>query len=97
MSLLRLHLGMIGTLAIMVAVSTLFFSVALSLFGAFSLLSLALFVILANIAQWLFAPYLVGLMYGTRPISASDTPRLTSIVDNLSQKMSLRTPQLIPT
>jgi heat shock protein HtpX len=86
---------MIGTLAIMIAVSTLFFSVVLSLFGGFNLFSLALFVIPVNIAQWLFAPYLINVMYGTRPLSTSDNPRLTNIVEDLSQKMGLRTPKIM--
>jgi len=95
MNLLRLRLGMIGTMAIMIAVSTLFFSIVLSLMGGLSLLSLALFVIPSNLMQWLFAPYLIDALYGTRSITSAEHPRLVSAVERLSQKMGLKTPRLM--
>lgn len=95
MSLLKLRLGMIGTLAFIIAVSTLFFTVILSLMDALSLVSLAFFVVLFNIAQWLVAPYLIGALYRTRSVSKSDNPKLSAMIENLSQKIGVKTPRLM--
>ena len=48
MSLIRLHMSMIGTLALMIGLSTLFFIVLLSIIGMPSLLSVGILVILSG-------------------------------------------------
>ncbi len=95
MSLVKLRLGIIGTLAFVIAVSTLFFTAILSLMGALSLVALAFFVVVFNIAQWLVAPYLIDGLYGTRSVSKSDNPKLSAMIENLSQKIGVKTPRLM--
>ena len=95
MNLLKLRLSMIGTLVLLIAVSTLFFAVILSLLGSISILSMLFFVILFNVAQWLFAPYIIGAMYRAKEVSRSDNPELHSIVERLSQKLGLNMPKVM--
>lgn len=95
MNLLNLRLSMIGTLSVIIAASTLFLTVIMSLMGGLSLVSLAFFVILLNIAQWLVSPYLINMMYRAREIPRSDNPRLHSVVERLSEKLKLSTPKLM--
>jgi len=95
MSLLRLRLGMIGTLALVIAISTLFFTVVLSFMRALNLVALAFFVILFNIAQWLVAPYLIDGLYRTQSVSESDSPKLYAMIENLSRKIGVKTPKLM--
>jgi heat shock protein HtpX len=85
---------MIGTLALIFAVSTLFFAVILSLLGL-GITAIALFVVIFNIAQWLFAPYLIDALYRVREVSASENPKLHNIVNRLSRKMSLKMPRVM--
>jgi len=86
---------MLGTLAIIIGLSTLFFTFLLSLTGAFSLLTLIIFVVLFNIAQWLFAPYLIDAMYRVRKVSRSENPKLYAMVENLSRQSGIKTPKLM--
>jgi len=95
MSLLRLRLGMIGTLALVIAISTLFFTIALSFMRALNLVALAFFVVLFNIAQWLIAPYLIDGLYRTQGVSESDSPKLYTMIENLSRKIGVKTPKLM--
>jgi heat shock protein HtpX len=95
MSLLRLRLGMIGTLALVIAISTLFLSIILSFMGTLNLVTLAFYVLVFNIAQWLVAPYLIDAMYGTRSISESDNPKLYAMIRDLSRKIGVKTPRLM--
>lgn len=95
MNLLKLRLSMIGTLVLLIAVSTLFFAVILSLLGPISIMSMLFFVLLFNVAQWLFAPYMIGAMYRAKEVSKSDSPELHSIVERLSQKLGLNMPKVM--
>ena len=95
MNLAKLRMSMIGTLAALIALSTLFFTVILSLMGSMNLVSVIILTVLFNVAQWLFAPYLIGAMYKTKEVSAADNPRLHGIVERLSQKIGLRMPKLM--
>jgi len=95
MGLLKLRLGMIGTLALVIAVSTLFFTVVLSFMGVLNLVALAFFVVLFNIAQWLVAPYLIDGLYRTQSVTESDNPKLYATIENLSRKIGVKTPKLM--
>lgn len=95
MNLLKLRLSMIGTLVLLIAVSTLFFAVILSLLGPISIMSMLFFVLLFNVAQWLFAPYMIGAMYRAKEVSKSDSPELHSIVERLSKKLGLKMPKVM--
>ncbi|UCG36286.1 MAG: M48 family metalloprotease [Candidatus Bathyarchaeota archaeon] len=93
--LLKLRASMVGTLTAIIALSTLFFTVILSLTGTFSITWLLVFVIGFNILQWLISPYLIDAIYRVRPVSASEKPELVAMVENLSQKSGIRTPKLM--
>jgi len=94
MSLWKLRLSIIGTLAIIIGLSTLFFTVLLSLMGV-SLIVLPFFVVVFNIIQWLIAPYLIDAMYRAKEVTRSENPRLYSMVERLSQKSGLKMPKVM--
>lgn len=94
-SLFKLRASMVGTLAIIIGLSTLFFTVILSLTGTFDTTWLIVFVIGFNILQWLISPYLIGAIYRARPVSPSENPELHATVERLSQKSGIKTPKLM--
>ena len=93
MSLLKLRMSIIGTLALLIAISTLFFTIILSIVGVTNIVALVFFVILFNIVQWLLAPYLINSMYQTKEVSKSD--KLYSTVARLCQKLDLKMPKVM--
>ncbi|MCW4005455.1 MAG: zinc metalloprotease HtpX [Candidatus Bathyarchaeota archaeon] len=86
---------MVGTLALIIGLSTLVFSVVMTLTGTFSLVTMGILVVSFNIAQWLFSPYLVGALYKARELKQSESPRLHAIVSNLSEKSRIKPPKLM--
>jgi len=95
MSLWRLRLSLVGTLAIIIGLSTLAFAVILSLTQLFSFWTLAIFVVAFNLIQWLIAPYLIGAIYRVRQVSKSEEPKLVEMVEQLSQKSGIKTPKVM--
>jgi len=95
LTLLRLRLTTVGTLALIIAASTLFFTVILSLVGTFSLLPLAFIVIIFNLAQWLLAPKMINALYKVREVSRSGNPNLYDMVERLSQKVGMKMPKVM--
>lgn len=94
-SLLRLRATIIGTLAIIISLSTLFFTIILTLTGTFNISFLIFFVVGFNILQWLIAPYLVDAIYRIRPISQQENPQLYNTVNELSRKSGIKMPRLM--
>jgi len=94
MNLLKLRLSIIGTLAIIIGLSTLFFTVILSLMGV-SLILLPFFVVAFSIIQWLIAPYLIDTMYRAKEVSRSENPQLCAMVKRLSQQSGLSMPKVM--
>ena len=94
MSLWKLRFSLIGTLAAIIGLSTLFFTIILSLAGV-SILFLPFIVVAFNIIQWLIAPYLIDSMYRVKEITASDDPALHEMVERLSQKSRIKKPKLM--
>jgi heat shock protein HtpX len=86
---------MIGTIAFIIAVSTTFFAVILSLLGTLNILALASFVLIFNLAQWLLAPYMINALYNVKQVSRSDSPKLYGIVERLSRQMKLEMPKVM--
>jgi heat shock protein HtpX len=86
---------MAGTLALIISLSTLVLAVLLSLAGVFDFLTLGIIIVTVNVAQWLFAPYLIDAMYRVHPISESENPRLHEAVANISQKSGISKPKLM--
>lgn len=99
MGLLKLRFSMLGTVALIIGLSTLFFTILLTwagaFGGAFGVWYLVGFVVGINLLQWLIAPYLLGAMYGIRELPQSDYPRLHAVVRNICQRAGLAVPKLM--
>jgi heat shock protein HtpX len=85
---------LIGTLALIIGLSTLFFTIILSLAGV-SILFLPFIVVAFNIIQWLIAPYIIDAMYRVKEVTPSEDPALHAMVDRLSQKSRIKKPKLM--
>ena len=73
MGIWKLRLSMAGTLALIIGISTLFFTVILTLTaGSFNLLTLGILVGVFNIVMWLISPYMIDAMYRVRAMSATE-------------------------
>jgi len=94
MSLLKLRLSILGTLALIIGLSTLFFTVILTLLGV-GLVAIAFLVIIFNVIQWLIAPYLIDFMYRVREAPKSESPKLHEMVERLSQKSGIKKPKVM--
>jgi heat shock protein HtpX len=86
---------MAGTLAIIFGLSTLVFTVIMSLAGVFDFLFLGVLVVGFNIVQWLLSPYLVGAIYKARELPEDENPQLHQMVNNLSEKSQISKPKLM--
>ena len=95
MNLWKLRLSMVGTLALIIGLSTLVFTLILSLAGVFDLLTLGVIVVTINIAQWLLAPYMVDAIYKVRALQVNENPRLHQVVSDLSKKSGIKKPKLM--
>jgi heat shock protein HtpX len=93
-SLWKLRLSLLGTLALIIGLSTLFFTVILSLAGV-SIIFLPFIVVIFNIIQWLIAPYMIDAMYRIKEVKPQDDPQLYEIVDRLSRKSKIKRPKLM--
>jgi heat shock protein HtpX len=92
----KLRISMAGTLAIIFGLSTLVFAVILTMAGiGFSLLTIGVLVVVLNVAQWLLAPYLIGLIYKVREIKQNEKPELHQIVNDISRKSGITVPKLM--
>jgi heat shock protein HtpX len=86
---------MAGTLAIIFGLSTLVFTVILSLAGVFDILFLGVLVVAFNIVQWLISPYLIGAIYKARELPKNEKPQLHQMVNRLSEKSKISKPKLM--
>ncbi len=86
---------MVATLAAIFGLTTLVFSAVLLYVGYFSIVTVGLLVVLLNVAQWLFSPYLVGAIYRVKEMKSEENPKLHQIVENLSKKSGISTPKLM--
>jgi heat shock protein HtpX len=93
-SLWKLRFSLIGTVALIIGLSTLFFTVILSLAGV-SLLLMPFIVIVINIVQWLVAPYLIDAMYRVKEVKPTEDPALHQMVENLSKKSKIKKPRVM--
>jgi heat shock protein HtpX len=95
MGVLKLRVSMAGTLAIIIGLSTLFFTLILSLLELFDFLTLGILVVGFNIVQWLISPYLIGALYRTRELPLNENPNLQTMVEDLSKKSGIKKPKLM--
>lgn len=95
MGVMQLRLSMLATMTMIIGLSTLILTGIMLYFGVFNIIAVGVIVVVINVAQWLFAPYLLGAVYRIRKISESENPQLHQIVNNLSKKCGIQTPQLM--
>ncbi len=87
---------MAGTLAIIFGLSTLVFTVVLTLAGiGLSLVTIGILVAAMNIGQWLLGPYLIGWIYKVRELKNDENPELHQMVDGLSKRSGISPPKLM--
>ena len=86
---------MAGTLAIIISLSTLVFTVILSLFTTFSFVTLGILVVAFNIFQWLISPYIIDSLYRIREIREDENPKLHAIMEEISRKSGMKKPRLM--
>ncbi len=94
-ALWKLRLTMAGTVALIVAVTTLAFAAIMWWFEILDVTSLILLVAGFNLIQWLIAPYIVNAMYGVKAMSSAENPDLNSMVQNLAQRSGISKPKLM--
>ena len=95
MGVWKLRLSMAGTLAIIIGLSTLVFTIVLSFLEVFNLVTLGILVVTVNIAQWLASPYLIKALYRARELPVDENPQLHAMVENLSEKTGIKKPKLM--
>ncbi|MEM2487896.1 MAG: zinc metalloprotease HtpX [Thermoproteota archaeon] len=89
MNLWKLRLNMIATMMLVIAVTTGFIAVILSLMGV-SLFIMLPIVILWNIVQWLIGPYLIDYVYRVKPLNEGELPWLEQSVEKLAEKSGFK-------
>jgi len=94
MGLWQLRFSVLATVAVIISLSTLFFTAILWWLGV-DLLMVPLFVVFFNIIQWLIAPYLIDAMYRVKEVSRSEKPELHEMVEKLSRKSGLKKPRVM--
>jgi len=94
LGMLKLRFAMLATLAAIIGLSTLFITIILSLLDVFNVLTLGVFVVFVNVLQWLIAPYIIDAIYRTRKVSKHEEPELHEIVERLSAKSGIKTPEV---
>jgi heat shock protein HtpX len=92
----KLNLSMAATLAVIFGLTTLGFTVILTLFGyGISLWAIGVLVVILNVVQWLISPYLVGLIYRCKALPENENPKLHEMVSDLSKKSGIKKPQVM--
>lgn len=86
---------MLGTLAIIIGLSTLFFTAVLYVVGSLDFFTLIPVVLTMNILQWLIAPYMIDVLYRVKEVKPSDTPGIYNLVQRLAQKSQISMPRVM--
>jgi heat shock protein HtpX len=86
---------MAGTIAAIIAISSLGFALILGATGTLSLGSLLFTVALFNVGQWLLGPYLVNMVYKVRQVEPGENPELERMLEELSFRSRIRVPKLM--
>jgi len=86
---------MAGTMALIISLSTLVFTVILSLFTTFSFVTLGILVVAFNIFQWLISPYIIDSLYRIREIREDENPKLHAMMEEISRKSGMKKPRLM--
>jgi heat shock protein HtpX len=92
----KLYFSMAGTLAAIFGLSTLVFTIVLTVMDTgLSLTTIAVFVVMFSFAQWLLSPYLVGAIYKIKELGANDNPEIYNMVKQLSLKSKIAPPKIM--
>jgi len=87
---------MIGTLAVIFGLSTLVFTVILTLADVgLGIITIGVLEVIFNIAQWLLSPYLVGAIYKAKEMGPNENPEIHKMVKELSLKSKISPPKLM--
>jgi heat shock protein HtpX len=86
---------MLGTIAFIIGISTLFFTIILSLINILSIYTMLIFVVGFNLLQWLFAPYLIESMYRAKEAKESEHPNLYRMLRQICQRTRMAAPKLM--
>ena len=86
---------MLATMTIIIGLTTLVLTAVLLYAGVFNIIFVGVLVVAINVIEWLFAPYLLGAVYHIRKIAPTENAQLHQIVNNLSKKCGISTPQLM--
>jgi len=92
MSVWKLRASMVGTLALIIALSSLFFTAILLYLEAFDFVTLGIIIVAFNIGQWLVSPYIINALYRARELPANEQPKLHQMVADLSSKSGMSKP-----
>jgi len=97
MNIWKLRMSIFGTLAIIIGLSTLVFTVVLFLFfpSFLNLITIGVLVVAFNILQWLISPYIIDALYKTRELPVNENPKLHETIENLSRKSKMKKPKLM--
>lgn len=94
-SLIKLRLSMLGSIALVVGITTLILSVILSLFAygvdALTLLTISLiFVVGIHFLQWLISPWIIEALYRVKPVSRTGDLWIAEMVERVSKASGLK-------
>lgn len=95
MSLLKLRLSMLATLAILIGVSTLFFTIILTLIGSLNSITLLALVIAWNLLQWLIAPYFIEALYRVKEADEKKYGKLHDMLKRICERSRIEVPKLM--
>lgn len=95
MGLLKLRLTILGTATFLIGLTTLFFTVILTLLGTFNIFLMIGLVVGFNLLQWYFAPGMIERMYKAKEISESGNPWLHSVVSRISTSTKIDKPKVM--
>lgn len=95
LSLLKLRLSMLATLALLIGISTLFFTIILSLIGALGIIPLLTLVIGFNILQWLIAPYMIEALYRVKEADERSYGGLYTMLRRICERSKMTMPKLM--
>ncbi|MEM3890726.1 MAG: zinc metalloprotease HtpX [Nitrososphaerales archaeon] len=95
MSLVKLRLSMLATLAVLIGISTLFFTIILSLLGILDIIPLLMLIIGFNILQWLIAPYMIEALYRAKEADERSYSRLYAMLRRISERSKMVMPKLM--
>ncbi len=94
-SLIKLRLSMLGSIALVIGITTLILSAILSLFSygvdAATLLAFTLvFVVGIHFIQWLISPWIIEALYKVKPVSSTGDLWIAEMVEKVARASGLK-------